>query len=162
VKGTNIHLLALPKIAHRVDGRIALILTPWGEQVEQSRQLICSLACEPMVRWLDRPLSRPAMVRHMQAADVVLDQMTLPHFGATPPQASAAGTPVVMSYRHESVTRIVSEPAPILPAFTPEDVAEAVVTALNASWRRGFDQRAKKWIDTQHHPDRIVQDHLAV
>src|SRR5262249_10192593 len=155
VKGTNIHLLALPKIANRVKGRVALILTPWGEQIEQSRLLIRSLACENLVRWLERPLARPSMIRHMQAADLVLDQMTLPHFGATAPQALAAGTPVVMSYRHESVTRIVTEPAPILAAFTPDDVTEAVVTALNDGWRRDFDRRAKAWIDTQHHPNRI-------
>ena len=162
VKGTDVHLRALPLISRIVGKRVALVLTPWGEQIEESRQLIRTLGCEHMVRWLDHPLARPSMVRHIQASDVVLDQMALPHFGATAPQALAAGTPVVMSYRHESVERIVSEPAPILSAFSSEDVAQSVVMALDPGWIKEFKQRSEYWIDTQHHPSRIVRDHVKV
>ena len=160
VKGTDIHIRALPDICAQVRGRVVLVVAPWGLQVEDSRRLIKSLGCQSSVAWLERPLSRVDFIRHMQAADVVLDQMTLPHFGATAPQSLAAGTPVVMSYKPESTAWIVSEPAPILSAFTPADVARVVVTALDPVWRADFNERARAWVDVHHHSDRVVRDHL--
>jgi glycosyltransferase involved in cell wall biosynthesis len=162
IKGTDVHIRALPEIRKRVAGDVVLVLAPWGLQVGESKRLIRSLACESSVAWLERPLCRSELILHMQAADVVLDQMTLPHFGATAPQALSAGTPVIMSYKEESTAWIVDEPAPILAAFSPEGVANAVVTALDPRWRTEFASRARAWVDTQHHSDRMVRDHLAV
>jgi glycosyltransferase involved in cell wall biosynthesis len=161
-KGTNIHLSALPLIRRAVDARVALVITPWGAQINESRRLIEDLGCLDMVRWLDRPLSRLEMIAHLHAADVVLDQMALPHFGATAPQALAAGRPVVMSYKPESTAWIVSQPAPIFPAFTPEEVCKAVVTALDPEWQRTFSSQAEQWIDEQHSVSRLLNDQLCI
>lgn len=160
VKGTDVHIRALPRILERVSGRVVLILAPWGLQIEDSRKLIQKLGCETAVAWLERPLCRLDLIRHLQAADVVLDQMALPHFGATAPQALAAGTPAVMSYRPSSTEWIVTEPAPILAAFSPDEVADAVVTALDPAWRESFRVRARAWVHAQHHHHRVVKDHL--
>jgi glycosyltransferase involved in cell wall biosynthesis len=160
-KGTNVHVRALPEILKRLPGRrVALLLAPWGLQIGDSRELIRKLKCEKEVIWLKRPLCRLNLIRHLHAADVVLDQMALPNFGATAPQALAAGTPVVMSYRPKSTEWIVTEPAPILPAFTAGEVADAVITALDPTWRESFKARARSWVHTQHHHDRVVRDHL--
>jgi glycosyltransferase involved in cell wall biosynthesis len=161
VKGTDVHLRALPLIRDRVPGRVRLLLCPWGAQVDDSRRLLEELGCTDSVIWLPL-LSRVALIRYLHAADVVLDQMALPHFGATAPQTLAAGTPLVMSYDPESTEWIVDEPAPILAAFTPEQVADAVVRALDPEWRADFKKRAEKWVRFQHHPDRLVQEHLRV
>jgi glycosyltransferase involved in cell wall biosynthesis len=162
VKGTDIHIRALPELRERIPGRVVLLLAPWGQQVEDSRRLAAELGCTDSIVWLERPLCRLHLVRHMQAADAVLDQMALPHFGATAPQALAAGTPVIMSYRPESTAWIVGEPAPILSAFDPNGVVEAVLRAIDPVWRAAFTERARVWIDSQHHHDRLVRDHLAV
>lgn len=161
VKGTDVHLRALPLIRRRVRGRVLLLLCRWGADLAASRELIASLACDDAVAWL-RPLPRVPLIRTMKAADVVLDQMALPHFGATAPQALAAGRPVIMSYRPETTKWIVPEPAPILPAFDPEQVAEAVLCALDPEWRAEHRERARAWVHRYHHPDRIVREHLAV
>ena len=76
--------------------------------------------------------------------------MALPHFGATAPQAVAAGRPVISSYVPESTAWMIPEPAPISPAFSPEDVADAVVQALDRDWRADYDKRARQWIDRYH------------
>jgi hypothetical protein len=102
------------------------------------------------------------MIAHLHAADVVLDQIALPHFGATAPQALAAGRPVVMSYRPESTAWIVSQPAPILAAFTPEEVCEAVTIALDPKWRVTFNSRAVQWTDEQHSVQRLLNDQLSI
>lgn len=161
IKGTDVHLRALPLIKSRVAGRVKLVLIRWGAQVGDSEKLIASLGCSDDVIW--RPsMCRVTMIKHMRAADVVLDQMALPHFGATAPQAMAAGTPVISSYVPESTRWIIPEPAPILAAFSPEEVAQAVTQALEPAWRTEFQRRARRWVDTYHHPNNAIRDHLKV
>jgi glycosyltransferase involved in cell wall biosynthesis len=161
IKGTDIHIRALPMVRARVSGRVVLVLIRWGSEVAASRTLIAENRCGDCVVWTP-PLSRITLFKLMQAADVVLDQIALPHFGATAPQALAAGTPVISSYEPESTSWIVDEPAPILPAFTAEDVAEAVMVALDPKWRAEFNDRARHWVDAQHHQDRVIAEHLRV
>jgi glycosyltransferase involved in cell wall biosynthesis len=161
IKGTDIHIKALPIIRARVPGRIVLVLIRWGNELEASRALVAELGCTDAVVWTP-PLSRITLIKVMQAADVVLDQIALPHFGATAPQALAAGTPVISSYKPESTSWIVNQPAPILPAFTAEQVAQAVSVALNPEWRAEFKHRARCWVDEDHHQNRLVGEHLRV
>jgi glycosyltransferase involved in cell wall biosynthesis len=158
VKGTQIHIEALPEILETVQGRVVLVLCEWGAELDRSRELAAALGVDHAITWR-QPLDRPSLISHMQAADVVLDQMALPHFGATAPQALAAGTPVVMSYDPDSTEWIVDEPAPILSALTPADVARSVREALDPEWRAAFRPRAREWVHKNHHPDRIVVEH---
>lgn len=161
VKGTDIHLRALPLIKSRTKGRVRLVLIRWGQQIDDSAALIEKLGCSNDVVW--RPsMCRITMIKHIQAADAVLDQMALPHFGATAPQAIAAGTPVISSYVPENTSWIIPEPAPILPAFSPEEVADAVVRALDPDWRAIYKEHARYWTDTYHHPKNVILQHLSV
>jgi SAM-dependent methyltransferase len=158
IKRPEVHIEALPEIRATVEGPVVLVLCDWGAEVEQSRALAVELGVADMIVWRP-PLNRVRLIRHIQAADVVLDQMALPHFGATAPQAIAAGTPVVMSYDPASTDWIVDEPAPILAAFTAADVAAAVRQGLDPDWRSEFQARAARWTRRYHHPDRIVLEH---
>jgi hypothetical protein len=67
-----------------------------------------------------------------------------------------------MSYKPESTAWIVSQPAPILPAFTPEEVCKAVATALDPKWLKTFGPRAMQWIDEQHSVSRLLNDQLCI
>ena len=155
------HIRALPAIVAGTSGTVKLCLCEWGAELDASRALIEELGMTANVVWLP-PLNRFQLIAHMKAADVLLDQMALPHFGATAPQGLAAGTPVVMSYDPASTEWIVDEPAPILPAFDPPGVAAAVATALDPGWRAEFAERAQAWVHRHHHPQRVVLEHCRV
>lgn len=161
IKGTDVHLRALPLIKRKLGKRVKLLCLAWGSQIDESKALIAELGCTHDIIWYGS-LCRTKVIRFMKASDVVLDQISLPHFGATAPQAIAAGIPVVMSYMPWSTRFIVDEPAPILAAFTPEEVAACVVKATDADWRADFRKRARAWTYHQHHPNRIVHDHFKI
>jgi hypothetical protein len=161
IKGTDVHLRALPALVERHGPGTVLALCEWGAEVSRSAKLIAELGCAENVRWLP-PLDRLALVDHIKASDVVLDQMALPHFGATAPQALAAGRPVVMSYDPSSTAWIAAEPAPILSAFDPAGVELAVDRALDPYWLSAFRVEAAEWIERYHHPRRIVGGHCSV
>jgi len=74
----------------------------------------------------------------------------------------AAGVPVVSSYVPSSTEWMFPEPPPIIPAFDAEQVANAVVMALDSGWRQLNRERARHWVDRHHSRERIVADHLHV
>lgn len=156
VKGTDTYIRALPGIIERLGRDCRLVMTRWGAQLEASRELARSLGVDEFIAWVE-PLHRGKLVALQKSADVVFDQIALPHFGATAPQAIAAGVPVIMSYNPNSTEWIIPEPAPILSAWTPEDVVEAVATALDPAWRADYARRAPAWFDTYHRSDHAVE-----
>jgi hypothetical protein len=161
IKGTDIVIKSLPRIIDKTDKRVVLILCEWGNEIERSKGLIRELDLEAHIVW-SRPLPKRKLAKYLKAADVILDQMTLPHFGGTAPQSLAAGTPVIMSYKPESTLWMFSEPAPILPAFNEEEISEQVVHALDPVWRRKFKQEAQQWMEKYHSPTFLLNEHLHI
>lgn len=159
-KGTDLCLRALPGLISKTRKKIVLILVLWGQEISKSKKLIEELNLASYIHWL-KPVCRLYLLELMKAADVVLDQMALPHFGGTAPQALAVRTPVIMSYKSESTSWIVSKPAPILPAFSSEDIEKAVIQALDPIWISEFRRQAESWIKEEHHPFQIVTEHIA-
>jgi glycosyltransferase involved in cell wall biosynthesis len=160
-KGTDRFIRALPLIKQRVPGRVKLILAEWGQQVAESKRLVAELGCTENVIWKPT-MCRVSMIKHIRAADVVFDQMNLPVFGSTVPQTLAAGKPVVGSYVPAETQWLFPEPAPVLSAFSPEEVAAAVEHALQPEWRAEHEKRARRWIDKFHHPNNVIENHLRV
>jgi len=161
IKGVNTCIESLPFILEKTDKRVKLVLCEWGKEIDRSKELIKTLGLTDNVIWI-RPLSKIPLARHLKAADVVLDQMTLPHFGGTAPQALAAGTPVIMSYRPKSTAWMFSEPAPILAAFTPQEIANCAIKALDKKWLKEFRITARNWIDTYHSTEFLLNEHMKV
>lgn len=161
IKGTDRFIRALPLIKKRVLGNVRLLLVDWGQQVDDSKHLLEELGCVDDVVWR-RSMCRVTMIKHIRAADIVFDQMVLPVFGSTAPQAISAGKPVIGSYVPNETRWLIPEPAPILPAYSPQEVADAVVMALDPDWRREYEHRARHWVDTYHHPNVVIREHLRI
>jgi glycosyltransferase involved in cell wall biosynthesis len=149
VKGTDQYIRALPTIVSRIGPEVRVVMTRWGAQLEDSYRLAKTLGVDDYIAWVE-PLNRGKLVRLQKSADIVFDQIALPHFGATAPQAIAAGVPVIMSYDPASTAWIIPEAAPILSAWTAEDIVRAVETALDPVWRREYARRSAEWFDTYH------------
>lgn len=161
IKGTDKHIRALPEINRVVSGKVVLLMTSWGADLDASRVLAESLGVEEQLVWIS-PLSRVNMIEMLQASDVVLDQTILPCFGSTAPQALACGTPTVMSYKPETTAWIIKEPAPLLQAMNPSDIATCIKQALDPIWLKTFKQEAINWIDTYHSVPVALNQQLGV
>jgi glycosyltransferase involved in cell wall biosynthesis len=161
IKGTDQFIRTLPLIKKRLSKRVKMILIEWGRQLEDAKKLIKELGCTEDVIWKSS-MCRITTIKYMRAADIVLDQMILPVFGAIAPQAIAAGRPVIASYVPEQTLWLIPEPAPILSAFCPEDIVDAVILALDPDWLADYEVRARRWIDTYHHPNVVITEHLRV
>jgi glycosyltransferase involved in cell wall biosynthesis len=161
IKGTDKYIRSLPAIADAIGRDFRVIMTEWGGQVAASKELARTLGVDDLIVW-GPPLNRVQLVRHLKAADIVFDQIALPCFGGTAPQAIAVGVPVIMSYDPASTEWLVPEPAPILTAWTAEDIVTAVRTALDPAWRAAYRHQAERWYETHHSSRRVVEKHSEV
>jgi glycosyltransferase involved in cell wall biosynthesis len=149
IKGTDHYIRALPGIASRIGTSFRVIMTGWGSQLNDSRALAEELGVADFIAWVE-PMKRGELIRMQKSVDIVFDQIALPHFGATAPQAIAAGVPVIMSYEPESTKWIIAEPAPVLRAWSADDVVEAVTRAIDPAFRAQHVAAAKAWFDKNH------------
>jgi glycosyltransferase involved in cell wall biosynthesis len=161
VKGTDKYIRAIPMIRKEIGDDFKIIMTEWGSDLSESQQLAKSLGVEKFIEWV-APLGRQNLLKLIKSVDAVFDQIALPHFGATAPEAIAAGTPVLMSYLPASTSWLVSEPAPIIPAFDAPTIASGVARALTPDYRDSFMRDSKRWIAKCHSAERLVETHIGV
>ena len=161
IKGTDQYIRALPRLAAEIGTSFKLLMTNWGSQLVDSQRLAKDLGVSQYIDWLD-PLPRLQLVRLQKSVDIVFDQIALPHFGATAPEAIAAEVPVIMSYDPESTKWLVAEPAPILSAWTVDDIVTRAKTALDPVWHEQYKVAARKWIDTCHNIQTVGASHVDV
>jgi len=161
VKGTDKYIRAIPKISERIGEDFRIIMAQWGEQVDQSKKLASELGVCRFIHWR-QPLTRRELMAMLRSVDILFDQIALPHFGATAPEGIAAGLPVIMSYSPQSTEWIIPEPAPILPAWNEDQIAEQVAVAVRPEWLRTYRVKAREWIDKYHSSRHVLAKHLAV
>ncbi|OGA21479.1 MAG: hypothetical protein A3I02_01460 [Betaproteobacteria bacterium RIFCSPLOWO2_02_FULL_67_26] len=161
IKGTDRYIRALPLIKARLGPDFKLLATNWGADLASSRSLAEELGVMDRIDWID-PLPRHALLRMVGSVDIVFDQIALPVFGATAPEAIGAGTPVIMSYDSALTEWFIPEPAPILCAWTPDEIAAQVAVALDGSWRKEYEARARLWFERWHSIQAVAAEHLKV
>ncbi len=162
VKGNDkvIHGFALLK--ERLGKGPKLFLADWGQEMERSRVLIRQLKLEDDIVWLP-PLPKRCLADYVNASDVVLDQFILGCFGTTTPEAMACGKPVILYYRPEDHEWCFPEHAPILNAYSAEDIAVALEQVLtDPEQSRALGQRAREWFLRHHSLDLVVQRHMEI
>lgn len=159
IKGTDQYIRALPELTRSLGRDFRVIMTRWGAELDKSIALAESLGVADLIVWSE-PLSRRKLIETLKSADILFDQIALPHFGATAPEGIAAGIPVIMSYEPASTEWLVAEPAPILTAHNAVEIAAQVLRALDQTWLADYRQRAAKWFDAHHSSRLVVQGHM--
>lgn len=161
VKGTDKVIRALPILQSKVGDTFTVLMTEWGEDLDRSKNLARELKVDHLIDWID-PLPKIKLIETVKAVDLVFDQTILPCFGATAPEAIACETPIIMSYRPETTSWILGEPAPILCAFDETQIADKAMQAIDPQWLGNYKKTARTWVDNHHSDARVVRDHLTV
>lgn len=157
LKGNDLLIRAFARLRKEARRRAILILSDWGQEVDQSRALIETLELGPSVVWTP-PLNKTKLIDYYNAADVVLDQFTLGVFGTVTPEAMACGKPVVMHFDRHVHEWCFPEIPPVVTARTEAEIfAKLMELSSDPGRRAAIGQSAREWI-VKHHGWELVAD----
>jgi glycosyltransferase involved in cell wall biosynthesis len=157
LKGNDRLLKAFAHLLKAVPGNPILIVSEWGQEVEESRRLIRTLGIQDRVVWT-LPLNKMKLIDYYNAADVVLDQFTIGTFGTVTPEAMACGKPVVLYFNRAVHEWCYAEMPPVVSAATEREIFERLVELCETpGLRAAIGQSSREWM-VKHHGWELVAD----
>jgi len=160
-KGVGRYIRILPQLRTRLGDSFKLCFTPWGQEIERSKELISALGCQDLVRWVG-PFGKVRFAHWMASADVVLDQVMYPSFSGITPRALACGTPVIAYYEQKANSWMFDEPAPVLTAQSEAEILTNIDKAITPGFREQYCQTARAWFLKHHSSERVTKQLLTV
>jgi glycosyltransferase involved in cell wall biosynthesis len=157
-KGSDRFLAAFVR-AVRKGAPLFLVVTPWGNDLEQAKRLLLDSGLDDSFHVLPGLPSKPLLRQLLWAADVAVDQFALGSFGTAALEAMACGRPVLMHIDDAVFAQRAPAgypPPPVLQAASEDEIA----TVLLAIGSGGIDPReagrvAREWIVEHHGPQHL-------
>ena len=124
-KANDLLIRGVAKFIHEIHAETLLVLTEWGESVDQSKTLIRELDIESKVLWVP-PVPHKQMILNILASHVVSDQFLLGTFGGIPAKAFLHKRPVLSSFDRDIHDWCFDEMPPFLPSTTITEIVQSL------------------------------------
>jgi glycosyltransferase involved in cell wall biosynthesis len=148
--------------AHASDPSLRMVCSGWGADLDRSIALVGQLGIADRVRFLPHALSKRRLLRHLRAADVVIDQLALGSYGTSALEAMSSATPLVINLDRGRIESVFDTPPPVGQAATADEVAAVLVRlAGDPEDRAALGHAARDWV-VAHHGDALVAPYLAL
>jgi glycosyltransferase involved in cell wall biosynthesis len=162
LKGNDLLLKAFARCQQAYKGKLLLILSDWGQEVDRSKGLIEALGIGRSVLWTP-PLNKMTLIEYYNAADIVLDQFTIGTFGTVTPEAMACGKPVMLYFNREVHEWCYGDMPPVVSAGTEEQIFSELMALLGSRERRlAVGQASREWIVKHHGWELVAERQIAV
>ena len=161
-KGSDVMLRGFAALTGPAAAEARLVCSGWGVDLEQSKRLAGELGILDRVRFLPHAMSKPRLLRHYQAADVVMDQFVLHSLGGSSFEAMSCECALVSSLDRPAFRDAYGEEPPLVEARTPDAIGVALGELLADSERRaGLGRRAREFV-RRHYGDELARNVAAI
>ncbi len=149
-KGNDVFLRGFARFVHEANPRAGAVLVEWGQTIQASKDLLASLGVADRVLWIP-PQPNVAMIRYVQACDLLADQFFLGAFGSTMPKALLHGCPAMLYLDEERHRWCFPEMPPVVNARTPEQVFEGLVRLYrDPEYAQDLIRQGRAWYAKYH------------
>jgi glycosyltransferase involved in cell wall biosynthesis len=132
-----------------------LVVTPWGKDVEATRQIFADAGVLGSVHYLESAVSKPILRDLYRVADLVVDQFTVTAFGAVMLEAMACGAAVLINLDLDAFRSCWPGfvPPPTLRASTEDEIAAVLRSiAYDTAGLEELSRAGRSWIEEHHGP----------
>jgi glycosyltransferase involved in cell wall biosynthesis len=149
-KGNDVFLRGFGRFVREVNPRAGAVLVEWGQTIQASKELLASLGVADRVLWVP-PQPNVAMIRYVQACDLLADQFFLGAFGSTMPKALLHGCPAMLYLDEERHRWCFPEMPPVINAATPEQVFDGLARLYrDPEYAQDLVRRGRAWYENYH------------
>jgi len=150
VKGNDKVLRAFAKLVNEKDN-VFLILFSWGNDVDKAKKLISKLDIKDHVYFHPNIMSKPRLIRFINACDIILDQFSASgSYGTTTMETMSCGKPLITYVNWDKLKKFHNEFPPIKNALTESEIYQAMLLLCNKEQREMLGKNARKWIIENH------------
>jgi glycosyltransferase involved in cell wall biosynthesis len=131
-----------------------LVVTPWGADVESTRQIFADAGVLDAVYYLESAVSKPILRDLYRVSDLVVDQFNVTAFGSLMLEAMACGTPVLINLDLDAFRNRWPGfvPPPGLRAASEDEIAAVLRSLAEGSGTSGVGQASREWVEEHHGP----------
>lgn len=155
IKGNDRVLRAFARL-HADYPRAILMTADWGTDMQASRKLAEELGISDRLVWTP-PLNKARLIRHYNAADVILDQFHIGTFGTVTPEAMACEKPVIIRFDESIHDWCWPVMPPVLNATTEHEIyAHLAALAGDPAYRAEVGRAGRAWVVAHHGWERVA------
>ena len=134
-----------------------LMLSDWGQNRDLTHDLVRRLSLNNFVRYY-RPVPKRRSAQLLRAADIVVDQLHLPTFGALTPEALACGKVTLTSFNSSLNSWCYSVQPPIIPINNSEQLGTELIALANDPERRlKLGREGVSWVRREYSISRLTK-----
>ena len=150
-KGSDKIIIALSRLLKKRRD-VFMILSGWGNDLEQSKQIVNQLNLEQHIVFLPYIMSKKRLITFYNLADVVMDQFNLGGYGTSTMEALACGKPVIMKLETSRYSPYFRELPPVLKAESAEEIySQMLKLSENKSGIcEEIGRQSREWITEFH------------
>lgn len=149
-KANDMLITGFANFVEGVAPKALLVMTHWGDSLEQSKILVDTLDISDNVIWVD-PVPHKGMIQYIHASDVVSDQFLLDTFGGIPAKAFLHKRAVLSAFEPKVHDWCFDDMPPFLPANgVPEIVTSLTRCYKDRDYYESLQVQSKVWYQKQH------------
>jgi len=149
-KGNDILIRGFARFVQEVCPAAGAVFVEWGRTVRASKRLLASLGVADRVLWVP-PMPNRAMIKHIQACDLLADQFFLGAFGSTTPKALRHGSPAMLYLDESRHQWCFPKMPPVVNASTSEEVFEGLRRVYaDPAYRKRLIEQGRAWYHRYH------------
>lgn len=150
VKNSDKVLRAFARLLNEKDN-VFLILFGWGNDVDKAQKLVSELDIKEHVYFHPNVLSKPRLIRFINACDIILDQFgSSGGYGTTSMETLSCGKPLITFANWNKLKKYHTESIPFKNAFTESEIYQAMLFLCNKEQRKILGKNARNWIIENH------------
>jgi glycosyltransferase involved in cell wall biosynthesis len=137
-----------------------LVLLDRGSDRQNARRLIAELGISVHVTILEA-MTKDALIRHFNMADVVADQFGIGALGGVAMEAMSCAKPVIVYLDVSAAERAYAELPPVANARSEDEILAALARLSDRQARDSLGREARRWMERHHAQEAVGRQLIA-
>ena len=150
VKGSDKALRAFARLI-KMRRDVFLVMMEWGADLGKAKKMISELGITDYVYFHPYVVSKPRLVRLINAVDIILDQFgPAGMYGTTTIETLSCGKPLIINIDWQKMQSYFDSKPPVMYARTEDEILDAMSALCNSEYREEIGKKQREWVISNH------------
>jgi glycosyltransferase involved in cell wall biosynthesis len=158
VKGSDKALRAFARLV-KTRQDVFLVMMGWGVDLGKAKKMIALLGISDHIYFHPYVVSKPRLVRLVNAVDIILDQFgSTGAYGTTTIETMSCGKPLIINIDWQKMQQFFDSKPPVMYANTEDEILEAMLILCNSESREDVGKKEREWVISNHSAEKNLSE----